>query len=99
MGCLLIDATKESNQIIRRKRDFMTQLLDGDGRCITPLQQSACKMSLFMVMHNRFLASSCNRLGYYSTIPAIDQISANPADRLEVLFEPRFVLMGKHISH
>lgn len=73
MGSLLIDATKQPNQIVRRKRDCMTQLLDGDGRCIVLIQKAAGKVSLFMVMHNSSLIASCDRLGYYNTIPAIDQ--------------------------
>lgn len=58
MRGLLIDAAKESNQIIGRKRDFLTQLLNRDGRCIAPIQKSACQMGLFMVLHSSFLTSA-----------------------------------------
>ena len=72
MGCLFVGASKQANQVIGRKRDLMTQLLDGDRCCIIPIQNLTRKVCLFIVMHSRFLTISCSRSGYYySMIPGI----------------------------
>jgi hypothetical protein len=60
MWGLLIDAMEQPNQIIRRKRHFITQVIKGHGCCIVPIQKSARKLSLRMIMHNNFLAASRN---------------------------------------